>query len=161
MKNKKNKLRNYALAALFLFGSPRAASAKNEILIREKNSKSFITIENILPYQLQKLEDKVNIKENPQYKIALLERKKPRIVRVSASEMSNAAGAYDTISDTIIERNDIFYKNADFAAFVNAHEEAHAQGIINEYKADCYAAYKTGKPEYIRGPFYRQPLNLN
>lgn len=41
------------------------------------------------------------------------------------------------------------------------HEIAHALGIRDEYQADLYALSKTGKTEYVRGPFYRPPINLN
>lgn len=45
------------------------------------------------------------------------------------------------------------------------HEMAHALGVADgsprgEYLADIYALWKTGKTDYVRGPFYRPPINL-
>ncbi|MFH1802338.1 MAG: hypothetical protein ABH864_02695 [archaeon] len=48
-----------------------------------------------------------------------------------------------------------------FSTNTQHHEFAHILGIRDEHQADIWALYKTGKPEYVRGPFYKPPINLN
>lgn len=83
-----------------------------------------------------------------------------RIRFVSASEMSESvAGDFSPRSGNIRVREDL---PEDYKMFVTKHEVGHAIGYDGtaegEYKNDCYAASETGKPQYVRGPFFRAPL---
>jgi hypothetical protein len=84
------------------------------------------------------------------------------INRVSPNETGpSIQGSYHPNSHLINKRNDLRDKNEPYSRFVDHHESGHALGLIHEDKTDRYAAYKTAKPEFIRGPFYRPPINLN
>lgn len=96
----------------------------------------------------------------PAYAIATLDRNKStiedKISQVHRSSMpEGVAGDYRTDNGNIRVDESL---PEDYKMFVTRHEVAHGEGYRDEFQTDCRAASETGKPEYVRGPWYRAPL---
>jgi len=83
----------------------------------------------------------------------------------SRAELGQSVQGFYT-NNTATVANDLEYKHGAYFGTVRTHEHVHHEfgtggDAHGEYLTDILTAWQTGHSEFIRGPFYRPPINLN